>query len=248
MATEQQKQSMKDRRARLTKEGLCVSCGSLPAHKPFLYCIGCAGRRSIRSKSRLVSIRRAVFELYGNKCVCCGEENEVFLTLDHINNDGYKDRNTEKGYNSREMLLRGLADKPRRNDLQILCFNCNFGRARVGVCPHQDRSVTLATGTAPNSHMDHKFPIYAPRPEGVGLIRICKWNGCEIEFSAKPQQQYCPDHIRPNKLLTMKHWRLLSQKKPSVRYWDKDCSDSASDLSGMDVAVGNNWDDMEKIS
>lgn len=29
-------------------------------------------------------------DIYGNKCVCCGETNWQFLTIDHINNDGKK--------------------------------------------------------------------------------------------------------------------------------------------------------------
>lgn len=76
-------------------------------------------------------IKNQIFDAYGRECKCCGETIERFLTLDHINNDGFKDK--KRGY--------GFYIKVRKmgypNTLQILCFNCNCGRAlNKGVCPH----------------------------------------------------------------------------------------------------------------
>jgi len=85
----------------------------------------------------LIKIRNA----YGNKCNCCGETNPLFLTIDHINNDGYKIRPRNKnGYAQAEFsgsyykrIIR--ADFPK--DLQLLCWNCNCGKNRNnGICPH----------------------------------------------------------------------------------------------------------------
>ena len=37
-------------------------------------------------------IRMEVFDHYGNKCVCCGESQHEFLTIDHINGGGNIER------------------------------------------------------------------------------------------------------------------------------------------------------------
>lgn len=78
-----------------------------------------------------------LFGHYGNFCACCGEKNKMFLTLDHINSDGYK----ERGINGRRLSGTETHRKAIKLNFpkiyQILCYNCNCGRARnKGVCPH----------------------------------------------------------------------------------------------------------------
>ena len=46
---------------------------------------------SIRLGSGRV-IKKIVYTHYGNICSCCGESDYMFLTIDHINNDGHKQR------------------------------------------------------------------------------------------------------------------------------------------------------------
>lgn len=47
-----------------------------------------------RERNRILDIERRqlrkqkTFNHYGNKCKCCGETNHIFLSIDHINNDG----------------------------------------------------------------------------------------------------------------------------------------------------------------
>lgn len=83
--------------------------------------------------------RQSILDYYGRECVCCGEDEEVFLTLDHINNDGYLDKNPNGSKKSgKELYLlvhkQGFPDK-----YQILCHNCNFGKKIKGVCPHKQK-------------------------------------------------------------------------------------------------------------
>lgn len=92
-------------------------------------------------KYRLAVIEK-VFTAYGGKCVCCGETNPLFLTLDHINGDGAKHRkeignNGPRGANS-DKTYRWAIKNNYPNTLQILCFNCNCGKQRNGgvLCPH----------------------------------------------------------------------------------------------------------------
>ena len=90
-----------------------------------------------------LKVREAVFKAYGGaKCACCGETERKFLTLDHINNDGAKDRikiagkRTASGWTTYVYLYRRKFPA----GYQVLCMNCNFGkRMNNGVCPHKVR-------------------------------------------------------------------------------------------------------------
>lgn len=78
-------------------------------------------------------------------CVCCGESNSLFLTLDHIANDGKKHRETW-GHGSRFYKQLAKANFPDKDKLQVLCWNCNEGkRFNRGVCPHQDKELKSLT-------------------------------------------------------------------------------------------------------
>ena len=76
--------------------------------------------------------KETVFEHYGHRCVCCGEDVEEFLTIDHVNGGGRRFFRATNGHVYRALIRDGF---PR--DIQILCMNCNFGRRLTGVCPHQ---------------------------------------------------------------------------------------------------------------
>ncbi len=96
-------------------------------------------KRLIKERmERTTKYRDIVYAAYGNVCNCCGETNSLFLTVDHVNNDGHKDKNKNGDrYSGLSLYLRIIkADFPA--DFQILCYNCNMGKARnKGVCPHK---------------------------------------------------------------------------------------------------------------
>ena len=86
---------------------------------------------------RIVAVRKAVFDYYGNKCKCCGETNPLFLTMDHINNDGHKDKEKNGDRRNGWVLYRNIILNNFPNTFQTLCYNCNCGRAKnKGICPH----------------------------------------------------------------------------------------------------------------
>jgi hypothetical protein len=105
--------------------GWCKTCHN---HKALLY------RRAVK---------KLIFLWYGNKCVCCGERWIDFLTLDHIKDDGYKDgRRLGKRRGGwleyMRITTQGYANRPK--GLQILCFNCQWGKQiNKGFCPHHPR-------------------------------------------------------------------------------------------------------------
>jgi len=94
-----------------------------------------------------LAVKQQVFEYYGSKCACCGETEFIFLTLDHVNNDGAEHRRQLAGPNGegrnvspdkifRILVRTNFEDADR---FQVLCYNCNCGRrSNHGVCPHKE--------------------------------------------------------------------------------------------------------------
>ena len=79
--------------------------------------------------------KKLVFDHYGRKCVCCGEENEGFLTIDHIKGNGTNHRK-EIGNHIEIWLVKNNFPE----GFQTLCFNCNWGKYNNGgICPHKDK-------------------------------------------------------------------------------------------------------------
>ena len=79
-------------------------------------------------------LRAVVFEYYGNKCDCCGEDNDKLLTIDYIDGtDGDKKKASVR-------LWSEIIEKDFPKIYQLLCYNCSVGRAQNdGVCPHKSK-------------------------------------------------------------------------------------------------------------
>jgi hypothetical protein len=77
---------------------------------------------------------------YGGKCICCGETELKFLTIDHKNNDGAKERKKLSGRNvgtNNLSVYRLIVKNNYPDTYRVLCYNCNCGRERNnGICPH----------------------------------------------------------------------------------------------------------------
>ena len=121
------------------KEGKCIYCGHNEPKEGTKGCDICLKskieknktikNRNERKRQKDIIMKYEVIKKYGGVCYCCGEKEILFLTIDHINNDGKKDRD---GY-----FYNRLRKGDIRKDLQVLCFNCNLGKSvNGGVCPH----------------------------------------------------------------------------------------------------------------
>jgi hypothetical protein len=93
-----------------------------------------------------IKARFKCLQAYGGKCACCGETRAFLLCIDHVNNDGAKERRRfaktiPEGRNN----LRGGAGTPfflwliknnfpNKERYQVLCFNCNTLKATKGKC------------------------------------------------------------------------------------------------------------------
>lgn len=138
----------------------CTKCGSRPRRSTGSYCIECwneyrrewskknpvskrASIRAWRQKHKDVVSRQnfdAKFRrryrcrvMLGGVCACCGESHDSFLDIDHIHNDGNKEREKYgKAYVYSTVLK---MDHP-ETKYQLLCSNCNQSKRRLGECEH----------------------------------------------------------------------------------------------------------------
>lgn len=134
--------------------GLCTRCGGIP-HSGLYECDKCRTSHAKSYKNRSEKVKgyaklkrsknfavwqKAVLNHYGSKCACCGEDEPMFLTVDHVNNDGNIHRK-EQGKGT-DKLYRWLVKNNFPEGFQLLCWNCNCGKHRNGgVCPHTKKEV-----------------------------------------------------------------------------------------------------------
>ena len=86
--------------------------------------------------------REQVFEAYGGyKCNCCGETERMFLSIDHVHNDGASQRKAGLYGGSGTAFYIWLRKNKFPSGYQVLCMNCQIGKHKNGgVCPHQTSS------------------------------------------------------------------------------------------------------------
>lgn len=97
----------------------------------------CKVCRRSQSASEHLTIKLKTLTAYGDRCVCCQECNPIFLTIDHISDNGAQERreiNRGGGHHFYHWLKKQGYPK---DNYQILCFNCNFAKHTLGICPHQ---------------------------------------------------------------------------------------------------------------
>lgn len=86
-------------------------------------------RKRIGEVSRKCRIKRRLqlLILLGKICINCGENRVQFLQIDHINNDGGKERKEsgQRGMTT-TIINEYLSGKRDIKRLQILCANCNY--------------------------------------------------------------------------------------------------------------------------
>ena len=101
-------------------------------------------RKSLNRKNAIAYQHRlhdAILGAYGRICVCCGEQQVKFLSIDHVNEDG-KDHRRKKGQSAG--WWRHVRDQGFPADFQILCYNCNIGKYRNGgIRPHRERPQSI---------------------------------------------------------------------------------------------------------
>lgn len=104
--------------------------------KPYIRGV-CKNCYNERTRYNWRKLRTEIFNFYGWECKCCKETIKEFLSLDHINNDGYLDKNPNGDKKSGKELYLLAKKQGFPNKYQTLCMNCNWGKKLGnGVCPH----------------------------------------------------------------------------------------------------------------
>lgn len=115
----------------------CIGCRKYQQEHRFKYRIENEAvrlRDIAREREKNSRDRRTCYERYGQRCACCGETQYEFLTFDHVNNDGARHRAEIGGGGA---ICRWLIKNNFPETVQVLCWNCQWGRRICGICPHQ---------------------------------------------------------------------------------------------------------------
>lgn len=90
-------------------------------------------KEAINRKNISRRLKMEVIQKYGGKCSCCKESNINYLTIDHISGNGNRHR---KEITKGKKLYRWLKHNNFPSGFQVLCYNCNLGKNRYDICPH----------------------------------------------------------------------------------------------------------------
>ena len=103
-------------------KGLCSLCYQRERRKTH-------PRTHYRIKKRLEATR-----YLGNECLCCGEKETKFLSIDHIHGGGGEHRR-KRG----DMVYTDILNDPKpEKTYQVLCHNCHRAKDYFGGCPHNE--------------------------------------------------------------------------------------------------------------
>src|SRR2546427_2247060 len=79
-----------------------------------------------------------MLEAFGWKCNCCGEDNPLFLTLEHKNHLGQ----LATGLKSYQLVAQARNEGWPKDKYEMLCMSCNFAAGHWGECPHRSGKTT----------------------------------------------------------------------------------------------------------
>lgn len=118
--------------------------------RPALWSEEKRAKRTAYMQEFRAKVKDDCYKAYGGyRCACCGETEPLFLSLDHIENDGYERRKFGKEP-AGAAIYSYLKTRGYPPGFQVLCMNCNHGKSRNGgVCPHHEGSTTSSSERRP---------------------------------------------------------------------------------------------------
>lgn len=125
---DKQKESRSRRTKRVQLRLVCWSCGQKPVEGTG-YCQTHLDASRLDGVRRNNDARNKVFDHYGRCCASCGETIQLFLTIDHIANNGAEHRRASTHGISGNVLYKWLVRNSFPEGFQTLCFNCNMAKA-----------------------------------------------------------------------------------------------------------------------
>ena len=116
-------------------------------------CSTCAARSNRNQSRYAVRIRSEIINLLGGKCFRCNVDDRRVLQIDHVNDDGKKERGRD-GCSSvyyrkiKEGLIQG------RDDLRCVCANCHLicadERRRLRKASRDDEFAPISSESVPD--------------------------------------------------------------------------------------------------
>ena len=100
-------------------------------------------KQAKRNGDYRAKVKVTVLMHYGGKCVCCGEKNLEFLTIDHIGGGGRAHRKSLGAQTNFYKYL--INNNYPRDKFRLLCMNCNWAIRYGDICPHK-KHLTKRTG------------------------------------------------------------------------------------------------------
>lgn len=125
--TQRQTKCRKCVKAKRSADSKCQLCGGEVTGR---FCERCKEYNRSHSTACRARLRATVLAAYGGKCAYCGESRQLFLTIDHKNNDGAQHRRQWGGSTNRTYAWLKKNGFP--TGFQVACFNCNCGKAIAG--------------------------------------------------------------------------------------------------------------------
>lgn len=100
-------------------------------------------RKKVSTNKHYQRLKDASIAAYGGaECACCGESEPMFMSIDHVNNDGHIYSKKLGKPHAGLFLYRWLKNNHYPPGFQVLCFSCNQGKhLNRGICPHQIKKV-----------------------------------------------------------------------------------------------------------
>jgi hypothetical protein len=92
------------------------------------------------------------------ECACCGERELSFLTLDHTNGGGGKERTTNN-HRGGTAQYRSLRKRGFPAGYRVLCWNCNCAIGRYGICPHKE-GISAKRKRNPGVHLGRAIDVH----------------------------------------------------------------------------------------
>ena len=135
-------------------------------------------------------LRDDVINAYGGKCACCGETRKEYLSIDHKNGNGNKQKR-EIGVAGSTGLYYWLRQNNYPKGFQVLCFNCNMGKRNYSVCP-RDKEVFEKEFEAKHKTTDSKCKWKLK-------LDVIKGYGGKCELCGEDNPHYLSiDHVSGN--------------------------------------------------
>lgn len=172
--------------------------------------------RSCEAKYKSIERKLQMLEALGYQCACCGERNPLLLTLDHVKNNGNIHRQI---YQCHQIYWVAKKQGWAKDEWQVLCMGCNWGKRLFGVCPHK-------LGKSPEQQLEEmrkvlewknkRFPRFQEKQVDRDFKESRPWKSAEMKgnkFAAGPNSRGGTRKVTAEQVLAIRALRGVKSRK-----------------------------------